>query len=279
MLLPPDDRRLDLRHPPQLPGGPGHQVRGGELHRVARPQFDLVPELLEIRVQQPLLFQNALAALALVQDAALEIHAALLLHLVLQLLRELLEALARHHREPVDQRVKAPLAILAHRQTQAAPDRLPPLALGADLAQCANLENVRVVPSLAQRRVAEDEAQRLARGEQPLLVAHDQIVSLVIRLGRAPLAAVLGLPLVHGKIPIVHLFHRQRIQGRVTRLLGKLPVQLRKPLPKLPIRLSVMRHAVHEEKRQHLHSLLGWQLRDTQLLLKVLPNRLPHLNL
>src|ERR1019366_1003890 len=132
-----------------------------------------------------------LATLALVQDAILKVDPALLLHLVLQLLRKLLESLAGHHRKPVDQRGKAPLAILSHRQPQAAPDGLPPLALRADFPQRANLEHVWVVPAFAQRRMAEDESQRLARGEQPLLVAHDQIVSLVIRLGRAPLAAVL----------------------------------------------------------------------------------------
>jgi len=47
------------------------------------------------------------------------------LHLILQLLGEFLEALAGNHREPIDQRVKAPFAILTHRQTQAATDGLP----------------------------------------------------------------------------------------------------------------------------------------------------------
>ena len=40
----------------------------------------------------------------------------------------------------------------------------------------ADLEDVRVVPALAQRRVREDEAHGLLEREQPLLVAQDQVV-------------------------------------------------------------------------------------------------------
>ena len=50
----------------------------------------------------------------------------------------------------------------------------------AHLAQGADLEDVRVVPALAQRGVAEDEPHRLALVEQLRLVAHDQLVGVVV---------------------------------------------------------------------------------------------------
>src|SRR5438552_10889831 len=128
---------------------------------------------------------------------------AAMLRAILQLLREFLETLAGYNGEPIDQRIETSLAAFAHRQTQAASDGLPPLAFRADLAQRANLENIRVVPTLAQSRVAEDESQWLGDRKQPLLVTHDQIVSVVIRLGGAPFTAVFRFAFLLGEIAIV----------------------------------------------------------------------------
>ena len=201
-----------------------------------------------------------------------------MLRAILQLLREFLETLAGYNGEPIDQRIETSLAAFAHRQTQAPSDGLPPLAFRADLAQRANLENIRVVPTLAQSRVAEDESQWLGDRKQPLLVTHDQIVSVVIRLGGAPFTAVFRFAFLLGEIAIVNFLYRQRIQRRVARQFGKLLIQLHKPLPEFPVGLRVVRHAIHEEQRQDFHPLILWKLRDAYLLFKMLSDRLPHLD-
>ena len=51
------------------------------------------------------------------------------------------------------------------------------------MLKSADLENIRVVPALAQSGVAKDKTSRLFKGEQALLVLENQIVrTLIIRL-------------------------------------------------------------------------------------------------
>ena len=83
--------------------------------------------------------------LVLLDDA--EADAGVLLDLLLQVLGELLVALGRDHGQRVDLEAAQPLALLVHAQAQAAADGLAPLALGADVAQGADLEDVGVVPA------------------------------------------------------------------------------------------------------------------------------------
>ena len=78
-----------------------------------------------------------------------EADAGVLLDLLLQVLGELLVALGGDHGQRVDLEAAQALAVLVHAQAQAAADGLAALALGADVAQRANLEDVRVVPALA----------------------------------------------------------------------------------------------------------------------------------
>ena len=75
------------------------------------------------------------------------------------------------------------------------------------LVERADLEDVGVVPALAQRRVAEDEAQRLVQREQPLLVLHDQVVDLVVGLGVAARVLEHALPVLR-EVAVV-----QRLDG------------------------------------------------------------------
>ena len=97
----------------------------------------------------------------LLDDA--EADAGVVLDLLLQVLGELLVALGGDDRERVDVEAAQALALLVDAQTQAAADRLAALALGAHLAQRANLEDVRVVPAFAQGGVGEDELQLASR--------------------------------------------------------------------------------------------------------------------
>ena len=92
----------------------------------------------------------------------------ILLDFLLQILGELFVALHRHHSECVDLEAADALALLIDAQAQAAADRLPALALGAYLAQGADLKDVGVVPTLLQRGMGEDELELGLEAQQLL---------------------------------------------------------------------------------------------------------------
>ena len=107
------------------------------------------------------------------------------LDLLLEVVRELLVALRRDNGQGVDLEATQADAVLVHAEAKTTADRLATLALGADVAQPTDLEDVRVVPALAQSGVGEDELERRLQAEQPLLVLHDQVVGAVVRQGVA----------------------------------------------------------------------------------------------
>src|SRR6185312_8413026 len=67
-------------------------------------------------------------------------------------------------------------AVLVDRQPKPAADLLPARDRGARVRERADLEDVGVVPALAQGGVGEEEAQRLVERQQLLLAAHDLLV-------------------------------------------------------------------------------------------------------
>ena len=123
--------------------------------------------------------------LVLLHDA--EADARVGLDFLLEVLGKLLIALGGDDRQRVHVESAQALALLVHAEPQAAPDGLAALALGAHFAQGANLEDVRVVPALLERRVGEDELQRRLEAQQLLLLPHDQVVGslgiVAVRLG------------------------------------------------------------------------------------------------
>ena len=121
------------------------------------------------------------------------------------------------------------------------------------------MKDVRIVPAFAQRRVAEDEAQWLIQREQPLLVPHDEIIHVVIRLRHSARVFEDAL-LILREVAVVKLLQRQRRHGQraVAILHDELPKCLLESRREFPLhRLSllivapVVRHLVDEEKRQH----------------------------
>jgi len=58
-----------------------------------------------------------------------------------------------------------PQTVLIHRQAETAADLLPLLHGAPGLIEGADLEDIGVVPTFAQGRMTEDEAQRLVEGE------------------------------------------------------------------------------------------------------------------
>jgi hypothetical protein len=108
--------------------------------------------------------------------------AAIFLILGLQTAGEVVVAFVGDNHQLVDVLVKNTLAVLIDGKAQATTDFLSLASGGAALVERANLEDVRVIPALAQRRMAEDEPERLLHTEQPFLVLHDQVVNIVVGL-------------------------------------------------------------------------------------------------
>ena len=207
--------------------------------------------------------------------------------LLLERISELLVRLVRHHSQrrnaTIGHTLVAALA-LRDRQAQATPKRLAPLRFSTHLAQGADLEDVRVVPALAQGRVAEHEPRRLVLVEQPFLLLHDQLVRVIVGLGRAgrvlePVRRAL-LALEDREVAATQLGRILREQLLPLRRLGTLLAeQLVEPLHELTVRIVVVRaiteealHLVDEEQGEHLDTL-GAQLR---LLAQMLLDRLAH---
>ena len=67
-----------------------------------------------------------------------------------QLLGELLITFEGDNSKRIDLEAMQPIAVLVHAQAQAATNSLPALAFGLDIAQGADLENIRVIPTFFQ---------------------------------------------------------------------------------------------------------------------------------
>ena len=80
-----------------------------------------------------------------------EADSGILLDLALQVLGELLVPLPGDYSQRIHFETAQALTVLVDAEPQATPDRLPPFALGLDVAQRAYLKDIGVVPPLAQR--------------------------------------------------------------------------------------------------------------------------------
>ena len=134
---------------------------------------------------------------------------------LLQILGELLVTLHRDDRERVQVMAAQALALLVHAEPEAASDRLPAFPLRADLAQRADLKDIRIVPSLLQRGMRKDEPEVGVEREQLLLVFHDEVVGAlrVVAIGLVVLGRVRPAP-----VPVdreVAVMNRFRIRDRV----------------------------------------------------------------
>ncbi len=109
---------------------------------------------------------------------------------------EVLIAFACHHRKHVDLvnqgRIIDAHTMLVDGQTKATTHFLPPGDGVVAVLECADDENVGVVPALSQRRMREDEADRFFELEQLLFVAQDQIVGIDV-IGFTRLRARIGV--------------------------------------------------------------------------------------
>ena len=160
--------------------------------------------------------------------------------------------------------------MLVDAQAQAPAQGLAALALGAHVAQRANLEHVGVVPAFPQGRVREDELQRRRKRQQLFLLFHDQVVGPLGVLAVAGVVLCRVLPaafFVDGKIAVVYFlggavqvnFGKQALKSRQP---GSAPVFLFKNARVVAfdrlatfVVLAVALHRVNEEQRQHLDAL------------------------
>ena len=221
------------------------------------------------------------------------------LHLLLQIADKSRIALARDHRQHIHlmHRISQhhpihPLARLIDREAQPSAHLLPLRRHTRRMLQRTDLEHIRIVPALAQRRVGENHARRLIEREQPLLILQDQIIrrNIVRQIRAAPETAVhrASRLLVNAEIPRVHLlyrhivqiFHIRRVKNIAVFVHHRAVLLLEDP-PVLPkhgisvcIVLTVLRHLVDEEQRERLDPACEKPL----LLLKMRDNRLTDLH-
>ena len=208
-----------------------------------------------------------------------------LLDLPLQVLGELLVALAGDDGQGVHLESALPLAGLVDAEAQAPADGLPAFPLRRYVPQGADLEHVGVVPAFAERRMGEDELQGLLEAEQPLLVAHDQPVCAfgVVAVGLVVLGGVgPAAPAVDGEVAFVGalrcLPHVHPAEPRpVLRPVRGPPVLLLEDARVLALDgvalvvvAPVVRHLVDEEEGEHLDAPRP----KPQLLVQVLADRL-----
>ena len=221
------------------------------------------------------------------------------LHLLLQIADEPRIALARDHRQHIhlmhcipQQCPIHPLSPLIDRETQASAHLLPLRRHTRRVLERTDLEHIRIVPALAQRRVGENHARRLIEREQPLLILQDQIIrrNIVRQIRAASETAVHRASrfLVNAEIARVYLLYRHIIQifhicriKNVAVFVHHRAVLLLEDPPVLPehgisvcIILTVLRHLVDEEQRERLDPTSVEPL----LLLKMRDNRLTDLH-
>src|SRR6185437_15441247 len=155
-------RPLDGRHlVPNSRRGLLDQLRSAVVDAVARACPNLFPKIEKARIRLVAFLQPYRHLVALVlHHIGLETYAGFD-HLCLQLTGEILIALVGNYRQPVHLPIPHTLAVLVHGKAQTAPDLLALLDVRAGFGQGANLEYVWIVPALAQRRVTEDEGERL----------------------------------------------------------------------------------------------------------------------
>ena len=101
----------------------------------------------------------------------------------LQICNEGLVALAGNNRQCVDFMHAVPaalhihtVAVLVDAKTQTATDFLPLCGIAVRMLQSADLEHIRVVPTLAQSRVGENEPRGLLKGQQSFLIFKNQVI-------------------------------------------------------------------------------------------------------
>ena len=187
------------------------------------------------------------------------------------------------------------LTVLIHAEAQATPDFLPLTHLTVALLQGADLEYIRVIPALSQRRMREDKTNRRALRiaiQQQLLVLHNQLIGIDI-IRRSFLAAHLGVNhlalFVDRKISGVRLLRWNRLQILYVVILADTDLQMSDNVVILlykhlridtVCRLSgfiidaIFCHFIDEEQGQHLDALIE----QLAFSLNMRQNRLSDLN-
>ena len=260
-------------------GGAGlvDQVGGAVVDAVAGLVLDPVPEASEVVVEAPALFEGALGALAGVFDAALEADASLGLDLGLEGTGEVVVGLVGDDGEDVDALVVGALAVGLDGEAEAAADLLALFDLALGLVECADLEDVGVVPAFAQGRVREDELERGGRVEEPGLVAHDELVGVGVGGGGA--AGVFGVAGARGgEVAGVDLAYGRVVEVAVERMGAEVLVCLFEPEAELAVVGRVVRDAVDEEERQDLDLLVGGPAGEAALFVEVAADGLADLD-
>src|SRR3990167_10118389 len=119
-------------------------------------EFYFIPNLKEFRVCLKTFTQIDFLSIAPVFYPSCKIHTAVFLNLFLQCLCKIFIPFICYNSQFIYITVKYPLAILIYRKTQTPADFLPLFDFRFSLIYCANLKDIRFVPSLSQCGMAKD---------------------------------------------------------------------------------------------------------------------------
>ena len=174
------------------------------MHAVTRFAVEFLPNRLKFGVKREVFAESLRFAFAPVFDiAGGKFDAAFVFVFLLQIFSETFVAFIGNHGQHVYRFIAHTLAALVDRQPQPAPDFLAFFNRGAGFVERANLEYIGIVPALFQCGMGKDKTQGAGKGKQRFLVAHNQMVGIVIGLRIA--FGVFKFPIfILRKIAVVH---------------------------------------------------------------------------
>ena len=153
------------------------------MHAITRFAVEFLPNRLKFGVKREVFAESLRFAFAPVFDiAGGKFNTAFVFVFLLQVFSKTLIAFVGNHGQHVHAFIAHAFAVLVDRQPQPAPDFLPFFNRGTGFVERTNLEYIGIVPALFQCGMGKDKTQGARKGKQRFLVAHNQMVGIVIRL-------------------------------------------------------------------------------------------------
>ena len=153
------------------------------MHAVTRFAVEFLPNRLKFGVKREVFAESLRFAFAPVFDiAGGKFNTAFVFVFLLQFFSKTFVAFVGNHGQHIYRFITHALAVLVYRQTQAASDFLPFFNRRTGFVERANLEYIGIVPALFQCGMGKDKTQGAGKRKQRFLVAHNQMVGIVIRL-------------------------------------------------------------------------------------------------
>ena len=160
-----------------------NQFRRIVLHAVAWFAVEFLPNRLKLGIKWEVFAESLRFAFSPVFDiAGGKFDAAFVFVFLLQILGETFITFVGNHGQHIHALIAHAFAVLVHCQPQPAPDFLPFFNDRAGFVERANLEYIGIVPALFQCGMGKDKTQRAGERKQRFLIAHNQMIGVVVSL-------------------------------------------------------------------------------------------------